>query len=114
MFLTFSRSAHPLPLFQIRLILLQYQRDGDVLYFDFILAQKVQYQVERPLEVLQRLVAPGLHHLFQLENRIVQSYTSKPTSLHSRVNVQRMALSSALLPMPTEITASRSSMPKRS
>ena len=105
---------HPLALFQIRLVLLQDQRDGDVLYLYFIFSQQVQYQIERPLEILQRLVAPCLYHLFQLENRIVQIYTSKPTSLQSMVNVQRMALSSALLPMPTDMTITSTSIPKRS
>ena len=105
---------HPLSLFQIILVLLQYQCDGDILYLYLIFSQQVQYQIQRPLEVFQRLVAPRLYHLFQLKNRIVQIYTSKPTSLHSRVNVQRMALFSALLPTPTEITTSSTSIPKRS
>ena len=87
---------------------------GDILYLYHIFSQQVQYQIQRPLEVFQRLVAPRLYHLFQFKNRIVQIYTSKPTSLHSRVNVQRMALFSALLPTPTEITTSSTSIPKRS
>ena len=63
---------HPLALLQIRLVLIQDQGDGDVLYLDLILAQQVQDQIQRPLEILQGFAALGLHHLFQFENWIIQ------------------------------------------
>ena len=59
----------PLQIFQI---LVQNQGDGDILYFDLVLTQQEQDQIQRAFEILQRFVALGLYHLFQLENRIVQ------------------------------------------
>ena len=59
---------------QIGQILIQNQRDRDILYFNFILAQQEQYQVQRALKVLHPL--PVVHHLFQLEYRAVHPYTS--------------------------------------
>lgn len=63
---------HLLALLQIFLILIQDQRNGDILYFDFILTQQEQDQIQRALKILQRLTALGLHHLFQFENGIIQ------------------------------------------
>ena len=64
------------PELQIRQILVKDQRDGDVLYFNFVFAQQEQNQIQRPLEIFQRLAALGLHHPFQLKDQIVQRFCS--------------------------------------
>ena len=65
---------HLLAPLQILQILVKDQGNGDILYLDLIFAQQEQDQIQRALEILQRFAALGLHHLFQLENGIIQWY----------------------------------------
>ena len=74
--LTGHLQIHLLALLQIRQILVKDQGNGDVLYFNFVFAQQEQDQIQRPLEILQRLAALGLHHPFQLKDQIVQRFCS--------------------------------------
>ena len=66
--------VHPLAQLQVAEVLVQDQRDGDILYLDLIFAQQEQYEVQRSLEVLQ--LPPVMHHLFQLEYRALHPHTS--------------------------------------
>ena len=60
-----------LSLLEIRKVLVQDQRDGNVLDLYFIFRQQEENEVERPFKVLQRLRAALMHHALQLENGIV-------------------------------------------
>ena len=62
-----------LSLLEIRKVLIQDQRDGNVLDLYFIFRQQEENEVERPFKVLQRLRAALVHHALQLENGIVHS-----------------------------------------
>ena len=61
---------HLLAPVQIRQILVQNQGNGDILYFDLILTQQEQDQVQGPLKILELLFS--LDHLFQLINGTFQ------------------------------------------
>ena len=62
--------VHLLAPVQIRQILVQNQGNGDILYFDLILTQQEQDQVQGPLKILELLFS--LDHLFQLINGTFQ------------------------------------------
>ena len=85
--------VHLLPLFQVCQVLVQDQRNGDVLNLDFIFTQQEQDQVKGPLKILQRLCRLALHHFFQFENRIVQNFflPYKPTTRQNRSKTQLIA-----------------------
>ena len=84
--LTRDLQIHPLPLLEIGQILVENERDGDVLNLYFVLAQQEKDEVQRALKVLERFAAPGLNDLFQLKNRVIQTCTpQKPTMRQNRV-----------------------------
>ena len=66
-----------LALLQIGKILVQDERDGDILYFDLVFREQVKDQVKRPLKVLQLLAAAFLHHALELEDGVIHVLPQK-------------------------------------
>ena len=62
-----------LSLLEIGEVLVQDERDGNVLNFYFIFRQQEEDEVQRSLKVLQRFRAALVDHALQLENGIVHS-----------------------------------------
>ena len=62
-----------LSLLKIGEVLIQNERNGNVLNFYFIFRQQEEDEIQRSLKVLQRFRAALVDHALQLENGIVHS-----------------------------------------
>ncbi len=87
---------HLLALFQIILVLVQYQRNGDILYFYFIFTQQEQDQIQRPLKSSSGS-PPLLCTTFSSLKIGLSKLTPQKPTMHGRIDTQRMAVFSALL-----------------
>ena len=100
-----------LSLLEICKVLVQDQRDGNVLDLYFIFRQQEENEVERPFKVLQRLRAALVHHALQLENGIVHSLHLNTIRFTKKEYTREMAVLRILSPTPSHTSTKSTAMP---